>query len=147
MFGKKKKAQAQFNTMDDSRVIVYDFMRRMKCLFESYRPADYKLYPGLCEEEMKPKLDRHLEALFAGDVDDANGDMLDNIIFDPYRESVSYLNVQRLNHKDMNRRLIARRISDRADFERIRDERKVELGYLEQEYKDICNKMIAVEEG
>lgn len=147
MFGRKKKEQAQFNTMDDSRETVYDFMRRMHCLYESYRPADYRLYPGLSEEEMKAKLDRHLEALFAGDVDDANGDMLDNIIFGPYRESVPYLNVQRFNHKDMNRRLVARRFSDRADFERIRDERKNELKQLEQEYDDVCSKMAAVEEG
>ena len=96
---------------------------------------------------MKPKVDKHLEALFAGDVDDGNGDMLDNIIFGPYRESVPYLNIQRLNHKDMNRRLVARRVSDRMDFERIRDERKEELERLEQEYKDVCSKMAAVEEG
>ena len=30
MFGRKKK-QAQFNTMDDSRVTVYDFKRRIQC--------------------------------------------------------------------------------------------------------------------
>ena len=72
MFGRKKK-HAQFNTMDDSRVTVYDFKRRIQCLFESYRSTDYRLYPGLSEEEMKPKIDRHLEALFAGDVDDGNG--------------------------------------------------------------------------
>ena len=35
MFGRKKMEQAQFNTMDDSRVIVYDFMRRVQPLFES----------------------------------------------------------------------------------------------------------------
>lgn len=147
MFGRKKKEQAQFNMMDDSRVTVCDFIRRMHCLYESYRPADYRLYSGLSEENMKPKLDKHLEALFAGDVDDANGDMLDNIIFGPYRESVPYLNVQRLNHKDMNRRLVARRVSDRADFERIRDDRKDELKQLEREYDDVCSKMAAVEEG
>ena len=147
MFGRKNKEQAQFNTMDDSRVTVYDFMRRMQRLFESYRAADYRVYPGLTEEEMKPKLDRHLEALFAGDVDDANGDMLDNIIFGPYRESVPFLNVQRLNHKDMNRRLVARRVSDRADFERIRNERVEELERLEQEYDEVCSKMAALEEG
>ena len=147
MFGRKKKEQAQFNTMDDSRVTVYDFMRRMQSLFESYRSADYRPYPGLSEEEMKPKLDRHLESLFAGDVDCANGDMLDNTIFGPYRESVPYLNVQRLNHKDMNRRLAARRVSDRADLERIRDGRKEELKRLEQEYEDVCRRMAAVEEG
>ena len=96
---------------------------------------------------MKPKIDRHLEALFAGDVDDGNGDMLDNIIFGPYRKSVPYLNIQRLNHKDMNRRLVARRVSDRADFERIRDERKNELERLEQEYEVVCSKIATVEEG
>ena len=95
---------------------------------------------------MKPKIDRHLEALFSGDVDDGNGDMLDNIIFGPYRESVPYLNIQRLIHKDMNRRLVARRVSDRADFERIRDERKEELERLEQEYEDVCSKVATVEE-
>lgn len=147
MFGRRKKKQAQFNMMDDSKVTVYDFKRRMKCLFESYRPIDYRLYPGLNEEEMKDKIDRHLEALFAGDVDDGNGDMLDNIIFGPYRESVPYLKIQRLNHKDMNRRLIARRVSDRADFERIRDERKDELKQLEKEYDDICSKSATIEEG
>ena len=31
MFGRKKK-QAQFNTMDDSRVTVYDFKRRMRSI-------------------------------------------------------------------------------------------------------------------
>ena len=69
MFGRKKKEEAQFNTMDDSRVTVYDFKRRMQQLFESYRAADYRSYPGLSEEAMKPKLDKHLEALFAGNVD------------------------------------------------------------------------------
>lgn len=147
MFGRKKKEEAQFNTMDDSRVTVYDFKRRMQQLFESYRAADYRSYPGLSEETMKPKLDKHLEALFAGNVDDANGDMLDNIIFGPYRESGPYLNVQRLNHKDMNRRLVARRISDRADFARIREERQEELEFLEQEYKDTCSRIAAVKEG
>lgn len=80
-------------------------------------------------------------------MDDANGDMLDNIIFGPYRESVPDLNVQRLNHKDMNRRLVARRVSDRADFVRIREERQKELEQLELEYEDVCNKIAAVEEG
>lgn len=29
MFGRKKKEQDRFNTMDDSRVTVYDFIRRI----------------------------------------------------------------------------------------------------------------------
>ena len=82
----------------------------------------------------------------AGEVDDANGDMLDNIIFSPYRESVPFLNIQRLNHKDMNRRLVARRISDRGDFANIRESRRKELDLLEHEYEHVCS-MIAEAEG
>ena len=140
MFGRNKKAL--FNMMDDSKVVANDFIRRIH--YESYRPADYRLYPGLSEEAMKPKLDKHLEALFAGNVDDANGNMLENIIFGPYRESVPYLNVQRLNHKDMNRRLVACRISDREDIARIRDDRQEELEQIKQEYKDTCNRIAAL---
>lgn len=142
MFGRNKKAL--FNMMDDSKVPANDFIRRIQ--YESYRPADYRLYPGLREEVMIPKIDKHLEALFSG-VDSANGDMLDNIIIDSYRESVPYLNDQRLNHKDMNRRLVARKISDRADVARLREERQEELEILEQEYKDTCSRIAAVEEG
>lgn len=146
MFWRKKKEEAQFNTMGDSRVIRYDFKRRLKGLFESYRAADYRIYHRLSEDEMIAKLDQHLDALFAGDVDDANGDMLDNIIFGIYRESIPDLNVQRLNHKDMNRRLIARRVSDREDFVSIREGQQRELERLEKEYEDVCNKIATVEE-
>ena len=146
MFGGKRREQALFNTMDDSRVTVYDFTRRIQRLFESYRAADYRLYHGLSEDVVLPKIERHLEALLAGEVDDANGDMLDNIIFGPYRESVPFLNIQRLNHKDMNRRLVARRISDRSDLANIRESRRKELDLLEHEYEEVCS-MIAEAEG
>ena len=142
MFEKKRRKQAQFNTVDDSRVTVYDFRRRIERLFESYRAADYSVYHDLSEDVVLPKIERHLEALLAGEVDDANGDMLDNIIFSPYRKSVPFLNLQRLNHKDVNRRLIARRISDRSDFANIRESCMEELKHLEQEYEEVCS-MIA----
>ncbi len=147
MLGGKKREQAQFNAMDDSRVTVYDFKRRIQRLFESYRAADYRLYHGLSEDVVLPKIDRHIEALLAGEVDDANGDMLDNIIFSPYRESVSFLNIQRLNHKDMNRRLAARRISDRDDFASIRESRREELEHLEHEYEEVCSMIAEVKGG
>ena len=72
--------------------------------------------------------------------------MLNSIILASYRESVTNLDVQRLNHKDMNRRLIAKRVSDYADFVRIREERQKELEQLEKEYEDVCNKIAAIEE-
>lgn len=144
MFGKNKEKQGLFNVMDDSRVEVNDFRRRY--CYESYRPVDYKLYPMLTEEIMIPKLDHHLAELFRGDVDDANGDMLDNIIFSAYREAFSNLGIQRENHKDINRRLIAKRISDREDFIRICDNRREELTHLEQEFEDTCKQMKDVKE-
>ena len=57
------------------------------------------------------------------------------------------LGVQRLNHKDMNRRLAARRTADREDFVRLGFERQEELARLEEEYKETCNKIMAAEEG
>lgn len=138
MFGKKKKEQGLFNTMDDSRVVVYDFVRRIP--IESYRPVEYKLYHKLRDEEMHPKLDRHLDALFAGSVDDGNGDMLDNIIFRSYRESGPDLILQKHTHEDMIRRIVAKRTSDREDFVNLREDRKEELLRLEKEYDEICDK-------
>ncbi len=131
----KKKKQGLFNAADDTEVIVNDFARRYP--FEDYRPVEYKPYHKLLEEEMKPRLDHHLEALFAGEVDDANGDMLDNIIFGTYRESLSDLGMQRHSHAVFNRRLAARRHSDREDFGRLAEERKKELTDLEKDYEEI----------
>lgn len=61
MFGKKKQ-QSLFNSIDDSRVTVYDFCLRSSVDYgyESYRPVEYQLYHKLKEEEMIPRLDNHL---------------------------------------------------------------------------------------
>lgn len=145
MFGRKKNKQALIGTMDDSRITVYDFRRRF--LYESYRCPDYNPYPGLQESVIMPKLEEHLQALFAGNVDDGNGDMLDNTIIAPFRESVADLEKQRCGHTDMLRRLAARRISDRVDFIKIKDQQSAVLHKLEQEYEEICRRIEEVEEG
>ena len=145
MFGRKKN-KAQFNAMGDSRDTVYDFRRRIQSLFESYRCADYKVYSELTGENMKPRLDDHLEKLFDGEVDDGNGDMLDKLIFGAYRKAVSDLNMQRLDHKDMNRRLVARRKSDREDFSKLLEERRQALERVETEYESICGKIAEFKE-
>lgn len=142
MFGRQK--QALFNTVDDSRATVYDFRRRFP--YESYRPADYTLYSKLEESEMLPKLDAHLTVLLAGEVDEANGNMADSLIFDVAYAAVADLDRQRCNHGDMLRRLIARRQADREDFVKMLEERKRELSRLERDFKTTC-RMLAKDSG
>lgn len=135
MFG-KKKSQALFNAVDDSRTIVHDF--RLRAPFESYRTVEYRLYHKLEETEMMPRLEDHLNKLFAGDVDSANSDMLDAILFGAAREGLADLGKQHYDHSDMLRRLIIRRKADCEDLRRIRDDRVEEYESLKVDYERTC---------
>lgn len=144
MFG-KKKSQALFNAVDDSRIVVHDFrLRATQVGFESYRTTEYRLYHKLEEDEMMPRLEEHLNKLFAGSVDDANGDMIDAIIFGAAREALPDLGRQHYDHSDMLRRLIIRRKADREDLSRIRDDRVEECEAMKADYERTC-KMLAKE--
>lgn len=146
MFNKKKQ-QSLYNSVDDSKSTVYDFtLRSTPVGFESYRTTEYTLYRNLDEEEMLPKIDDHLEKLFAGSVDDANGDMLDEIIFGAAREALPYLSKQHIDHNDTIRRFIVRRTADRDDIRRIRDERVKERDTMQTEYDKICKALEKAEE-
>lgn len=146
MFNKKKQ-QSLYNSVDDSRSTVYDFtLRSTPVGFESYRTTEYTLYRNLDEEEMLPKIDDHLEKLFASSVDDANGDMLDEIIFGAAREALPYLSKQHIDHNDTIRRFIVRRTADRDDIRRIRDERVKERDTMQTEYDKICKALEKAEE-
>lgn len=136
MLGKKRKSAVR--VINEQRSVQDDFVRRPA--YESYRAAEYGLYPKLAAEAVLPELDAHLETLLAGTVDDANGDMLDSLIFGPAREAYPELARQKWNHTDVIRRLIARRQADRQDFERILQERRRELTDLEKEYDAACRK-------
>lgn len=134
MFGKKKK-QSLFNSVDDSRSVVHDFRLRSTSIgFESYRTVEYRLYHKLEEEEMLPRLDEHLNKLFAGNVDDGNADMLDAILFGAAREALPYLGRQHHDHVDMLRRLVISRIADRDDIRRIKAEREKERDTLQADF-------------
>lgn len=137
MFGRKKQKSTVIYNMDDTRTTVYDFRRRMNP-FESYRPAEYRLNPYLKEDIVKPMLDAHLSRLFAGEIDDANGDVLDRLIFSGAREGKSDLTLQRYEHKDMIARLVARWKSDYKDLINLRDLRKYELEELLADHKITC---------
>lgn len=138
MFGKKKE-QTLFNAVDDSRTVVYDFrLRSTELGFESYRPADYRLYQKLEEEQMIPKLDDHLEKLFAGEVDDGNGDMLDSILLGAAREALSDLGRQYYGHCDLLRRLIICHMTNRNDVYNVKKEREEERDVMEADYEKTC---------
>jgi hypothetical protein len=144
---KKEKQQSLYNSVDDSRSIVHDFLLRSTLTgFESYRTTEYTFYHKLDESEMIPRIDDHLEKMFAGSVDDANGDMLDEIIFGAAREAFPYLSKQHIDHNDTIRRLIVRRTADRDDICRIRDERVIERDKMQADYDKICKALEKAEE-
>lgn len=139
MFGIGKwKKEALVGEVDDSRRIVYDFRRRLKNLFESYRPADYRIDPELDESVMLPKLDEHLSRIFEGCLDDGNGNVLDRLIWGPVREGKTNLAKQNLEHQDMIARFGARFYSDYPDIKNILDEHKRTLKRIEEDYALTC---------
>ncbi|MCD7756457.1 MAG: hypothetical protein LUJ09_09095 [Firmicutes bacterium] len=130
MFG--KKTNTQFKSLDSTRSVVYDFYFRAPYI--TYRSSEYRLYPKLDESIFIPELNMYLEKLLSGQVDDGNGDLLDNIIFSKAREAMPDLARQHVDHADMLRRLIAHRKADCHDFSQITEERKKELEELEAAY-------------
>lgn len=141
MFGKKKKKEALINSVDDTRTVVYDFKRRIP--YESYRAMEYRPFPDLEEEVMIPKLDVYLNKLFAGAIDDGNGDVLDNLIFKTAREAGAYLKTQNIDHRDMNNRFTARAKADQEDFTRIYEQVSQETRKLENELEITSHKLAA----
>lgn len=139
----KKKNHSLLNAVDDNKTLVNDFRLRSSSPigFESYRAVDYHLYHKLEEDEMIPRLEEHLSKLFSGEVDDANGDMLDNIIFSAAREGIADLGRQHYDHMDTLRRLSVRSKADCQDLRKIRDARVEELALVQKEYEHICKMM------
>ena len=135
MFWNKKKQKSLFYEVDNSRSEVNDFALRSTIFYESYRPVEYRLYYKLMDEFMRPRLDDHLNKLFAGNVDEANGDMLIGVLFGDAREAFPDLGLQHCNHEDTIRRLITRRDADYKDIQRIRDERAAELEEISEEFE------------
>lgn len=87
-----------------------------------------------------------MNKLFSGQVDDANGDMLDAIIFGAAREALPDLGRQYYNHMDMLRRLIIRRKTDADDIRRIKEQREKERDLMQTDYENICGLLSMCEE-
>ena len=94
-------------------VIVNDFERRIP--FWSYRAVNYKDYEPFTN--LKTELDGYLKQLFKGEIDDGNGDVLDNLIADRSRQAKKDLARQRTDHIDTIKSFDIRARSDKKAFE------------------------------
>ena len=135
MFSRGKKKSTLCNQVDDKEAIVYDFRLRISRLFESYRPVDYIFYEKLEEDHMLPLLDKHLEQMISGEVDDGNGDMLIGLILSPTREAMANYELQQEKHRNTNYRLTARDEGDRDCIEGYRLLCAKELAALEDNHE------------
>lgn len=99
-------------SVGSEKMVMNDFERRIP--YWSYRPVSYEVYEPF--KEYKTEIDGYLEKLFNGEIDDGNGDVLDNMIMDMARQAEKSLNRQRVEHRDMIKSLDIRAQSDRKAF-------------------------------
>ena len=107
------KGNAPMKAVDNETEIVHDFNRRTP--FWSYRPVAYRDYPALAG--LKTQLDAFLDALFHGEIDEANGNVLDNLVFDVVRQAQADLRHQQISHRDTIKSFDVRSVSDRLAFQ------------------------------
>lgn len=99
-------------SVNSEKVVMKDFERRIP--YWSYRPVNYEVCKPF--KEYKTEIDGYLEKLFKGEIDDGNGDVLDNMIMDMARQAEKSLVNQRAEHRDMIKSLDIRAKSDRRAF-------------------------------
>lgn len=117
--------------VDNEEVIVNDFVRRIP--YWSYRTTNYRLYEPFTAYQKE--IDEHLEKLFAGEIDDANDDILDVAIMNMTKQAEKFLKQQRIEHHDVIKSFDIRAKSDKKAFEHQLELLKEELekNKLEQE--------------
>ena len=111
------KSANKHQTLEQDDTVVRDFQRRAP--YWSYRVTDYRPYAPF--SAFRQELDGYLEKLLAGEIDDGNGDVLDNLIGDMARQALLDLEKQRADHQDNLRSLEVRTVGDRDQFQRYRD--------------------------
>ena len=77
-------------------------------------------YPTV--QALKEEIDKYLETLFSGKIDDANGDVLDNIIYDSTRLALKDVDIQKVQHDDTIRNFIIQAEGARNAFEAHKNE-------------------------
>ena len=139
--GNRKKKQPDAKPLglvkEQEQTIVNDFTRRTP--YASYRPVEYQLYAPLLTFQ-KP-LDDYLEKLFAGDIDDANGNVLDNLIGDMARMALLDLDRQRVRHGDVLRDLAIRNDADRSAFQSAKARVQQQLEETNETIRDLQGRL------
>lgn len=112
----RKKDQRE-KDLYDAENIVKDFTLRTP--FNSYRPTEYREYETFFN--FKNEIDEYLESLFEGEIDDGNGDVLDNMINDMARQAEKDLEKQHTEHGDTIKSFEIRHRADKLAFENERN--------------------------
>ena len=97
----------------DETVVVNDFERRIP--YWSYRTVNYSIPERFLR--YKEEIDEYLRHLFEGEIDDGNGDVLDNLILDMAMQAELSLEQQKIEHKDLITSFNIRAKSDKVAFE------------------------------
>ncbi|MCR5826271.1 MAG: hypothetical protein K6G54_06875, partial [Oscillospiraceae bacterium] len=123
--------------VDDEPTVVRDFNRRAP--FWSYRTAAYRRY--LPFANYKVEIDAYLERLFSGELDDGNGDVLDTLISDVFRQAEHDLARQRTEHRDVIVSFGIRATSDKLAFTRELEKVREALERNRQEQESIRTRL------
>ena len=120
----KSDPAVKANAAEESEETVHDFTLRAP--YWSYRSVPYRSYAPL--DELQAELDRYLDALFTGDIDEGNAGVIDSLVFDVFRRAKADLDRQRASHRDMIESLGLRPVGDSAQFSE-------QLEYLNEDLK------------
>ena len=100
-------------------------------------PVPYMPYTPLFND-LRSTLDSYLDELFKGEIDDANGDVLDSIITDHVRQAMNDLADQRAAHIDCIHTLLLNDSNTRCKLEqellRLQDKHETHKAI----YDDLC---------
>lgn len=99
--------------VDDTLEVVNDFICQIP--FWGYQVAAYREYEPF--SNLVLELDSYLEKLFAGEIDDGNGDVLDCLIADRVRANFKYLAQQKVEHRNMMKMFEVQRQGAKRAFE------------------------------
>ena len=135
----KRSKHSLTREISNETATAFDF--RERGFFRGYRPISYEINPALDERVMLPKIEAYLKELFKGAVDDANGDVLNQLLFDEVRIGAQSLARQRLGHQDTISRLLGRWESDYRDIIALRDVRVKELQNAEEIHANTLERM------
>jgi len=132
-----KKKTKPTRIVDDTDSTVNDFKLRIP--FWSYRAVPYREYEPFAN--LQPVIDDYLAKLFQGEIDDGNGDVLDNTICDMARQAEKDLDRQHTEHGDVLKSFDIRSKGDQRSFIHDRAELLAELEENQRQLEEIRSRV------